>query len=105
MAQVSIARKVLYIKDDNCVFPEQNCNPPVEDINGKFQGGRVKVVGIPGGKPKIEEKTWISRAVQCKITMINYRGVTVNLRGDPGESTSNKSISSRVQFFFWKSSY
>ena len=32
-------------------FPEKYCNPPVQDINGKFQGGRVK----------IEEKTWISR--------------------------------------------
>ena len=55
VAQVSIARKVLYIKDDNWAFPEKNCNP-VEDP--KFQGGgRVKVVGIPGGKPKIEVKT------------------------------------------------
>ena len=36
--------------------------PVVEDINGKFQGGRVKVVGIPGGiTPKNKEKTWISR--------------------------------------------
>ena len=33
-------------------FPEKNCYPPVEDINGKFQGGRVKVVGIPGGYTK-----------------------------------------------------
>ena len=30
-------------------FLERNCNTPVEDINGKFQGGRRKVVGIPGG--------------------------------------------------------
>ena len=35
-------------------------------------GGRVRVVGIPGGTPKIEEKTWISS------------GVTVNLTGYPG---------------------
>ena len=42
-------------------FPEKkNFNPPVEDINGTFQGDRVKVVGIPGGKLKIEEKSWIS---------------------------------------------
>ena len=27
----------------------------------KIPGGRVKFVGIPGGKPKIEKKTWISR--------------------------------------------
>ena len=53
-------------------FPEKNCKPPVEDINGKFQGVKVKVVGIPGGTPKIEEKTWISS------------GVTVNLTGNPG---------------------
>ena len=39
VAQVSIARKVLYIKDDNWAFPEKNCNP-VEDI--KFQGGGVE---------------------------------------------------------------
>ena len=32
-------------------FPE-NCNPPVDDINGKLQGVRVKVVGIPGGQTK-----------------------------------------------------
>ena len=40
-------------------FLEKNCNPPVKDINRKLPGGRVKVVGIPGGTPKVEEKTWI----------------------------------------------
>ena len=39
---------------------------PVDDINRKFQGGRVKVVGIPGDIPKVEEKTWISRGVNAK---------------------------------------
>ena len=39
-------------------FQKKNCNHPVEDINGKFQGGRVKAVGIPGGTPKIQEKTF-----------------------------------------------
>ena len=29
-------------------------------------GGRVKVVGIPGDIPKIEEKTWIFRGVNAK---------------------------------------
>ena len=27
----------------------RNLKPPVEDINGNFHGGRVKVVGDPGG--------------------------------------------------------
>ena len=34
------------------------CNPPVEDINGRFQGGRVKFAGFQGEGggpiPKIE---------------------------------------------------
>ena len=47
-------------------FFRKNCNPPVEDIYGKFQGGRVKVVGIPGGTPKIEEKIWIFQGALCK---------------------------------------
>ena len=34
----------------------------------KFHGevGRIKVVGTPGGMPKFEEKTYISRNGQCK---------------------------------------
>ena len=31
----------------------KNTSPPIEDINGNFQGGRVKVVGIPKGYVKI----------------------------------------------------
>ena len=57
-------------------------NSPVEDINGTFQGDRVKVVGIPGGKLKIEEKSWISRG-QCKKWKTPGGGVTVNLTGNP----------------------
>ena len=41
--------------------------PLVEDNNGKFQGGRVIVVGIPRGTPKIVEKTWILRGIGTKI--------------------------------------
>ena len=37
-------------------FPEKDCNPPVEDINRKFQGSKLK----------IEEKTWISRGSMQK---------------------------------------
>ena len=37
-------------------FPEKNLKPPVEDINGNFQGGRVKVVGIPGVCQNLREK-------------------------------------------------
>ena len=40
--------------------------PTVEDNNGKFQGCRVKVVGVPGGTPKVVEKTWISSGVNAK---------------------------------------
>ena len=32
-------------------------------------GGRVKVVGIIGGTPKIEEKTWISRGINVIKSM------------------------------------
>ena len=35
-------------------FPEKNCNPPVEDINGKFQGGQSK-------------SRWNSRGVHQKL--------------------------------------
>ena len=40
--------------------------PPVEDINGNFQVGRVKVVGIPGGLSKFEGKTRIFNGVNAK---------------------------------------
>ena len=30
-------------------FPEKKLKAPVEDINGNFHGGRVKVVGVSGG--------------------------------------------------------
>ena len=40
-------------------------------MNGKFHGGRkAKVVGIPGGTPKIKQnrgfQTWISMGVNAK---------------------------------------
>ena len=31
------------------LFHKKNLQLPVEDSNGKFQRGEVKVVGIPGG--------------------------------------------------------
>ena len=52
--------------------------------------GRVKVVGISGGTLKIEEKHGFPGA-QCKNG--KFQGVTENLTGNPGESTSKKSIS------------
>ena len=44
----------------NWDFREINPSPPpsVEDIIGKFQEGRVKVVEIPGDMSKFEEITW-----------------------------------------------
>ena len=48
------------------------------------QGVRVKVAGIPGGKPKKWEKTWIFRSVsQCEKSG-KFQGITVNLTGNPG---------------------
>ena len=62
-------------------FPEKNCNPL-----WKIPGGRVNVVGIPRGKPKIEEKNMDLQGGQCK-KMENSRGVTVILTENPGGST------------------
>ena len=39
---------------------------PVKDINGKFQGSKVKVVGISGSTLKIAEKTWIYGGINAK---------------------------------------
>ena len=47
-------------------FPEKIRNPFVEDINGNFLGGRVKLVRIPGGMSKFEGKTRISKGVNTK---------------------------------------
>ena len=73
-----------YPKPNDGLFQKKICNPPVEDINGNFQGSgvKVKVVRIPGGTSRIEET------------------------GNPGRSTSIKSISStggRYNFFLEKS--
>ena len=47
-------------------FPEKYCNPPVVDINGKFQGVRAKVVGIPGRYTKNRGKNMNFQRSQCK---------------------------------------
>ena len=39
-------------------FPEKNYDPPVGDINGKFQGVRLKVAGIPRRYAKIGRKNF-----------------------------------------------
>ena len=55
-------------------FPERNCDPPVGDINGKFQGVRLKVAGIPGRYAKIGGKNFFfhgGRGSQCKIWKIS----------------------------------
>ena len=85
-------------------FQKKNCNHPVEDINGKFQGGRVKAVGIPGGTPKIQEKTWIFREVDAKNG--KFQGGHDKFDWKSRESTTKKSISSTgggAGAFFWKS--
>ena len=87
-------------------FSRKNCSPPIEDINGKFQGVKVKVVGIPWGifefwnSSKIEEKTWISRESQCK-KMENSRGVTVNLTGSPGGQLQKNRYSQQGGYNFF----
>ena len=47
-------------------FSRKKLKPPVEDINGNFQGRRVKVVGNPGGQKmsKFEGKARISRLMK-----------------------------------------
>ena len=45
---------------------KKNCNPPCWRYQWKIPEGRVKVVGIPGGYTKIEEKTWISRGISIQ---------------------------------------
>ena len=42
--------------------------------------GRVKVVGISGGMPEFEEKTWIFREVEAK-KFKNAKGVMIKLPG------------------------
>ena len=73
-------------------FPEKFENPRVEDINGNFQGGRVKVVGIPGGISKFEGKTRISKGVNANKWK-NARGHD-NIDWKSRGSTSKKLISS-----------
>ena len=46
----------------------------------KISMERVKVVGIPGGIPKFEEKTWISRGVNEN----EFQGVMVKSTGNSG---------------------
>ena len=41
--------------------------------------GKLKIVGIPGGVPKFEEKTWISRVNTKKVE--NFRIVIVKSTG------------------------
>ena len=85
------------------LFQTTNCNRPVEDINGKFQGqsrSRWNSRGVTksGGKKMVflgesMQKNWISR------------GVTVNLIGNPGGSTSKKAISSTQGILYLKTSF
>ena len=67
--------------------------------NGKFQGGRVKVVGIPGGTPKSEKKNHgfsgggpMQKNGNSRGNLTgNFRGnLTGNLTRNPGGSTTKK---------------
>ena len=44
------------------------CNPPVEDINGRFQGGRVKFAGFQGEGGAQSQKLKIPGGVMIKST-------------------------------------
>ena len=79
---------------------EKKYNPLVEDINGKIRRSGVKVVGIPGGVQKKSRKNMDLQGSMQK----NSRGFTINLTGNPRESTSKTSTSSTggVQFFLEK---
>ena len=81
--------------------------PLFEDINGKFQGGRVKVVGIPGGTPKSEKKNHGFSGGGPMQKNGNSRGnLTGNLTRNPGGSTTKKidilNLGGGVQFFSGK---
>ena len=66
-------------------FPERNCDPPVGDINGKFQGVRLKVAGIPGRYAKIGGKNFFSwRKGESMQRMENFREVKIKSTGNPG---------------------
>ena len=73
----------------------------IEDINGKFQEGRVKVVGIPGGYTNIEEKTYISRGVNAKKWKIpgGYGKFDWKSRGANFKKIDILNRGRRVQFF------
>ena len=51
--------------------------------------GKLKIVGIPGGVPKFEEKTWISRRVNKKKWKISENRLE-------RETNLKKSISSTL---------
>ena len=66
---------------------------------------RAKVIGIPGGTPKIEEKNVDFQEGQCN-KLENTRGFTVNLAGNPGMNF--KGIDTQQEgynFFLENSSY
>ena len=56
--QIPLHKPCSFIDDISplLAFQEQDCTHPVEDINGKFHMGRIKVVVITGGMPKFEVK-------------------------------------------------
>ena len=79
-------------------FPGGQCKK--KDGSRQISGGRVKVVGIPGGTPKIEGKTWISWGVDVKKWKIP-RGVTLHLiKSSKDQLQENSQQGGGVQFFF-----
>ena len=74
-------------------FLEKNWKPTVKDINGKFQGGRVKVVGILGG-------IFLEGLMQKSE---KFQGVIIKLTGNPGGQLQKiSSTGGGVQFFLDK---
>ena len=62
--------------------------------NPRGGGGRVKVVECPGGTPKIEEKTWISRGGGSMQKNGKFQGDHGKFHWKSRGSTSKISISS-----------
>ena len=85
------------------LFQKKIWNPPVEDINGNFQGDRVKAVGIPGECQNLRKNEDFQRGWCKKVE--NSRGVMTKLTGNLGGQLQKKNdILNRGYNFFLEES-
>ena len=89
-----MSRKALYIK---WAFPEKIRNLPVEEIQGNSRGGEGKVIGVPEGMPKFEEKVDYQGVQKSGEFPEGYDKIDRKSRG----WTKKKSSTREIQFFFW----